>query len=52
MHCLCTVCMPGTCGKQTRSLDALELELWLVMSMCMLGVKLQSSGRKTSAFNR
>lgn len=35
-----TVCMPGTCGGQKRSLDALELESCLVVSLCTLRVKL------------
>ena len=30
--CMCTMCMPGTCGGQNGTLDPLELEYQMVVS--------------------
>lgn len=32
-ECLCTVCVPGACGNQTRTLGPLELELHAIVSL-------------------
>lgn len=31
---LCAMCMPGTCRGQKRAMDALEVELPMVVAMC------------------